>query len=220
MRRITTCLAATTLCLVAMTVAPAGWSTAGPSAPAPAGAEEVARASVAYVGDSIGRDAEPEIRAAVEATHPIDYFHAIGAGYIGYHLPLLLPVVAAPGGPDIVVAELGTGDAFWSTGVGHFEREVRRFLDTVMPHVECVIWIDQKPGGNRAYPMINERAARFNEVVHRVVPSYEGATFLHYVGLDSPGRGAVAVLPGRLPAPHHGRGAGPGPVGGQRRPRL
>ena len=145
---------------------------------APAAADDPP--SVAFVGDSIGRDAEPEIRANVEPTNPVAYYHAIGAGYTGYHLPLLLPIVQAPTGPDIVVAELGTGDAFWSTSPRRFEIGMRDFLDAVLPHVECVVWIDQKQSRNRAYPMINARAARFNDIVHRVTAEYEGVHALHY----------------------------------------
>ncbi len=138
------------------------------------------RATVAFVGDSIGRDAEPEITADVQATNLIGYFHAVGAGYTRYHLSLLEPVVDEPDGPDIVVAELGTGDAFWSHSAHRFESDMREFLDAVSPEVDCVIWLDQKPGGNRAYPMINDRAEAFNDVVHRVVRDYANATYLHY----------------------------------------
>ena len=138
------------------------------------------RASVAFVGDSIGRNAEPEIRASIEPTNSVAYYHAVGAGYTDYHLPLLERAVEEPDGPDIVVAELGTGDLFWSHGPRRFEADMREFLDAVGPEVDCVVWLDQKPGGNRAYPMINARAEAFNEVVHRVVRDYANATYLHY----------------------------------------
>ncbi len=153
---------------------------AAPAAPPAAAGPPPPPPAVAFVGDSIGRDAEPEIRAAVEDTHPIAYYHAIGAGYIGYHLPLLRPIVKAPGGPDIVVAELGTGDAFWGIPPRRFESEMRRFLDAVTPHTSCVVWVDQKPGGNRAYPTINQLAGRYNRIVHRVVREYPTARYLHY----------------------------------------
>jgi hypothetical protein len=162
---------------------------AGGQTAAPATAPEE-RASVAFVGDSIGRDAEPEIRANVERTNPLTYYHAIAAGYTTYHLHAdpdgsgpqrnFLATVRAADGPDIVVAELGTGDAFWSHGPARFEADMRAFLDAVTPHVECVVWIDQKPSRNRAYPMINARAAAFNRVVHRVVRDYDEVTYLHY----------------------------------------
>ena len=161
--------------MVALAVT-AAWSSRG--TPRPAAAE--APASVAFVGDSIGRDAEPEIAARVTPTNPIAYYHAVGAGYTDYHLPRLLPIVQAPNGPDIVVAELGTGDAFWSNTVQQFETSMRRFLARITPHVDCVLWLDQKPGGNRAYPMINDRAAAYNEVVHRVANEHPKATYVHY----------------------------------------
>jgi hypothetical protein len=88
--------------------------------------------------------------------------------------------VQAPGGPDIVVAELGTGDAFWGHSPTRFEANMRRFLTAVTPHVECVIWVDQNDQDNRAYPEINQRYRAFNDVVHRVVRDYPDATYLHY----------------------------------------
>ena len=94
--------------------------------------------SVAFVGDSIGRDAQYYVRNQVGRTHPIAYYHSVAAGYIGYHLPRLRPVVEAPGGPDILLVELGTGDAFWDHSPAQFERDVRRFLDKVLPYVTCV----------------------------------------------------------------------------------
>jgi hypothetical protein len=138
------------------------------------------RPTVAFVGDSIGRDARPEITREVQRTNEIDYYHAIGAGYIGYHLPRLRPVVEAANGPDIVVAELGTGDAFWSHGPRKFEADMRTFLDRITPFVQCVVWLDQKATENRAYPMINERAGAYNAVVHRVVRDYDNVRYLHY----------------------------------------
>lgn len=126
-------------------------------------------ASVAFVGDSIGRDAGYYVRRQVQRTHPIAYYHSVAAGYIGYHLPRLRPVVAAPGGPDILLVELGTGDAFWDHSPARFEREVRRFLDTVLPHVTCVRWFDQKPTANIAYPFVNKHRTEFNRILGRVL---------------------------------------------------
>lgn len=130
--------------------------------------------TVAFVGDSIGRDAQYYVRNQVGRTHPIAYYHAVAAGYIGYHLPRLLPVVQAPDGPDILLVELGTGDAFWDHSADKFERDVRRFLDAVLPHVTCVRWFDQKPTVNIAYPHVNEHRVQFNRVLARVLaePQY------------------------------------------------
>lgn len=136
--------------------------------------------SVAFVGDSIGRDAQSHIRSQVGRTHPISYYHAVAAGYIGYHLPRLLPVVRAGDGPDLLLVELGTGDAFWDHSSARFERDVRRFLDSVLnldpggaplgpPHVTCVRWFDQKPTANIAYPHVNAHRVAFNRILGRVL---------------------------------------------------
>ncbi len=133
--------------------------------------------TVAFVGDSIGRDAQAYVRNQVGRTHSIAYYHAVAAGYIGYHLPRLRPVVQAPAGPDILLVELGTGDAFWDHGAARFERDVRRFLDAVLPHVTCVRWFDQKPTANIAYPHVNEHRTAFNRILRRVLsePRYRRA---------------------------------------------
>lgn len=132
---------------------------------------------VAFVGDSIGRDAQVYVRNQVGRTHSIAYYHAVAAGYIGYHLPRLRPVIEAPGGPDILLVELGTGDAFWDHTAERFERDVRRFLDKVLPHVTCVRWFDQKPTANIAYPHVNEHRTAFNRILRRVLsePRYRSA---------------------------------------------
>jgi hypothetical protein len=169
--------------IIAASIAGAGGSASAPVAPAD-------RPSVAVVGDSIGRDAEPQVRDEVERTNLITYYHAIAAGYTHYHLfrdpdgagpqPSFLQMIRAADGPDIVVAELGTGDAFWDHTAAHFEADMRDFLDRVTPHVECVIWIEQKPSRNRAYPNINRLARSYNAVIHRVVRDYSDVRYLHY----------------------------------------
>lgn len=136
--------------------------------------------TVAFVGDSIGRDAQYYVRNQVGRTHAVAYYHAVAAGYIGYHLPRLLPVVRAGNGPDILLVELGTGDAFWDHSAHRFEGDVRRFLDAVLnlapdgtprgnPYVTCVRWFDQKPTANVAYPEVNEHRLEFNRVLGRVL---------------------------------------------------
>lgn len=136
--------------------------------------------TVAFVGDSIGRDAQYYVRNQVGRTHGVAYYHAVAAGYIGYHLPRLLPVVRAANGPDILLVELGTGDAFWDHSAHRFEGDVRRFLDAVLnlapngtprgaPLVTCVRWFDQKPTANVAYPEVNEHRLEFNRVLGRVL---------------------------------------------------
>lgn len=157
---------------------PAAAAQPAPAAPADAVAPEAwlphpmpapAVPSVAFVGDSIGRDAGYHVRGQVGRTHPIAYYHAVAAGYTGYHLPRLLPVIRPAGGPDILLVELGTGDAFWDHSTAQFEQDVRRFLDAVLPYVTCVRWFDQKPTANYAYPEVNEHRLAFNAVLARVL---------------------------------------------------
>ena len=170
-RAAATCVAGLAVALLAPLVALDSAAARRAPAPPPIVAE------VGLVGDSIGRDAKANIVEAVSATHPITYFRAVAAGFIGYYLDDtdFIDVVSAPGGPDIVVAELGTGDAFWDHSNSRFRSDVRRFLDTVLPHVTCIVWVNQKPTPTRAYPDINEHQVAFNEILNDILlePQYD-----------------------------------------------
>lgn len=164
---------------------------------------------VAFVGDSIGRDAEGHVRAQVERTHRISYYHAVAAGHIAYHLPRLLPVVKASDGPDIVLVELGTGDAFWDLSTARFEADVRRLLDRVLPYVTCIRWFDQKPTANVAYPEVNEHRTAFNRVLDRVLaePQYasRNAALVSYSAWSDLAGNAGYFLADRLHHTERGR---------------
>lgn len=136
--------------------------------------------TVALVGDSIGRDAEPQVRALVEPEHAFAHYEAVAAGSIPYHQPTLTNVVSAPDGPDIVILELGTGDAFYEAGEANFEAHARSLLDAITPHVDCIRWLDIKNGGTRAYPSVNRYAAGVNRVIHRVANDYPNVEYVDY----------------------------------------
>jgi hypothetical protein len=160
-----------------MAVAALAATTVPPADAAPSPAAPPTVPAVALVGDSIGRDAKRNITTTVSQTHAVPYYRAVAAGFIGYHLDdtAFLDVVSAPSGPDIVIAELGTGDAFWDHTSSHFRAEVQRFLDTVLPRVTCIVWINQKPTPTRAYPHVNENQVAFNRILDDVLlrPQYE-----------------------------------------------
>jgi hypothetical protein len=55
----------------------------------------------------------------------------------------------------------------------------RSLLDDIEPHVDCIRWLDIKPGGTRAYSTINAHAAGVNRAIHRVVGDHPKAEFVH-----------------------------------------
>lgn len=143
----------------------------------PAGA---APPTVAVAGDSIGDESRHAIRAAVEATHRITWYVTRDSATIGKLGPALVEAVAAAAGPDIVLVELGTGNAYWGTSPEQFRRQVRELTHTLLRHADCVRWFEQKPGGNIAYPGINVRARAFNRILRQEVDAVPGAHTVHY----------------------------------------
>lgn len=139
-----------------------------------------AEPSVAVAGDSVADRARVQVRRAVEPTHPIVWYETFNSATIKKLGPPLLDEVARPDGPDIVLVELGTGNAYWGTSPTLFRRQVRELTAGLLRHVTCVRWFEQKPGGNLAYPSINRQAVRFNRILREVVNSFARARTVHY----------------------------------------
>jgi hypothetical protein len=135
---------------------------------------------VAIVGDSIIDRSRPWVRNAVEPAHDIVWFETQNSATVARMGPALLAEVSRPGGPDIALVELGTGNAFWGTDPDDFRIQVRNLTRQLLDEVDCVRWFEQKPGGNLAYPTINEQAVRFNRIVREEVDAVPGAHTVHY----------------------------------------
>ena len=136
--------------------------------------------SVAIAGDSIGDESRRAIRNAIQPEHRIAWYVTRDSATIGKVGPALLEEVARPDGPDIVLVELGTGNAYWGTSDNEFRHQVHDLTAGLLAHATCVRWIEQKPGGNLAYPGINLRAVRFNRILRDVVNDFDGARTVHY----------------------------------------
>ena len=139
-----------------------------------------ATTDVAIVGDSIGDRARTQIRNLVEPGHDIVFYETQDSATIRRMGPMLLERVRRPGGPDIVVVELGVGNAFWGTSPADFRKQARYLTQQLLEEVTCLRWLEQKPGGNRAYPRINVNAARFNQILRTEVNSFARARTVHY----------------------------------------
>ena len=146
----------------------------GPASPAGASTD------VAVVGDSIIDRSRTWVRNAVEPGHDIVWFETQNSATIARMGPALLQEVSRSGGPDIALVELGTGNAFWGTDADDLLIQVRNLTHQLLDRVDCVRWFEQKPGGNRAYPSINERAVLFNRIVRQEVDGIPGAHTVHY----------------------------------------
>jgi hypothetical protein len=143
---------------------------------APAGASP----QVAIIGDSIGDRARVQVHNAVEPGHDIVFYETQDSATIRRLGPLLLDEVQRPNGPDIAIVELGVGNAFWGTTPTDFRKQVRYLTQQLLHDVTCVRWLEQKPGGNRAYPRINTNAALFNRILREEVNDFARARTVHY----------------------------------------
>jgi len=160
--------------VAAVTAVVALGAAVGPALPA------TAQPSVAVAGDSIGDESRTAVRNAVEPSHRIVWYVTRDSATIGKLGPALLEEVARPDGPDIVLVELGAGNAFWGTGEEDFRRQVHDLTAGLLAHATCVRWFEQKPGGNLAYPSINRRAVHFNRILRDVIDDFARARTVHY----------------------------------------
>jgi hypothetical protein len=134
--------------------------------------------SVAFYGDSIGYNAETELRAAIQSQYRFRY-HAAGGSDITYWLPKLTRLVTGPNRPDTLLIELGTADAGWSHGRRRFERDVRALLDVASPVVPCIRWFDLRSEPS-LFEEVNERAIDFNRIIAEVADEYPNVEVMHY----------------------------------------
>lgn len=178
------------LSLAVPAVRSAGAATTGP-APDP-------RLRVAFYGDSLGHNAEGELRSVLEPTYAFTY-RAAGGAAVEYWRPSILRRAHRPDPPDVLVIELGTADAGWAHSAARFERDVRSLLDEVSPRVPCIRWLDQREEPS-FFKAVNKRAVAFNDVLWRVVADYPNVEVVHYAHWASLSRERDVWWPDRL---HH-----------------
>lgn len=135
--------------------------------------------TVGWVGDSIGWQSRHAIEAQVSRTRRLSSFNSIIGATVEAQRPAAEEAVTAPGGPDILLVELGHNDAS-RAGAAQFAADVRRFLDGVTPHVECVRWFDLKRGGSPYYEEFNHAAVTFNAVLADVIDEYPTVRTVSY----------------------------------------
>lgn len=166
-------VAVTLVCSLAVVVLSPPSASATSTGPAPD-----PRLRVAFYGDSLGYNAEAELRAALEPTYSFTY-RAAGGAAVEYWRPSILRRVHRPDPPDVLVVELGTADAGWAHSPRRLERDVRGLLDEVSPLVPCIRWLDQRAEPSY-FKAVNKRAVAFNDVLWRVAAEYPNVEVVHY----------------------------------------
>lgn len=145
-----------------------------------ASATEGAGPTVGMVGNSISWQSETEIRHFVGLSHDLAYFQAVIGGTIAGQRPSIVEAVTSPGGPDILLVELGTNDAVRNHSLSQFTSDIRATLNAVTPYVDAVVWFDMKSSGSGSYPDFNRNAPSFNARLRQVVAEYPKAVVGHY----------------------------------------
>ena len=176
LRAVATATAITVIAVLTGTSSHPAPALAGGAAAAPVVAE---RLSIGWVGDSIGWQSRPEIESAVSSTRRLSTFNSILGATVAYQTPATLDVVRSTNSPDILLVELGTNDT-GKVEPAQFASDVRRFLDGVTPHVECVRWFDLKRGGSSVYQTFNDNAVRYNAILDEVFKEYPKVRVARY----------------------------------------
>ncbi len=81
--------------------------------------------------------------------------------------------------PSILVVALGHGDGTHSTPPDAFAAEVRAFLAAVVPHVDCVRWLDVRERWTY-YRNVNRRAAAYNRMLRREAARFGTVEVVRY----------------------------------------
>ena len=161
---------------------------------------------VSVVGESIARGAEDRLRADLGQER---YVHTmlINHKHIREMQPFVPDIVAEPD-LRILVVQLGVNDTAEKRTFAQMRTDIRRFLQTAAPQVECVWWLDIKEQIIDDYnPIYEAHAPTFNAILRQEAarfpnvhvggfdewasarPQYLGKDGLH---LSEPGRAAFA----------------------------
>src|SRR5690349_3521526 len=133
---------------------------------APAVAQE-APPSAAYVGDSIGVQAQEEIAVEVARSRPIDDIVVANGAPLNQVRSEVVRIVRGPDAPSILAVGLGHAQVAWGYGWARHERDLRRFLDDTAPYVDCVRWFDVRPSGTH-YELVNRDGHHWNTLLSQV----------------------------------------------------
>jgi hypothetical protein len=144
-----------------------------------AAAQEAARPpDVGVVADSLGVRAEYQLQAVFRNRRPMNVLAIADGAYLDWvRRRWVRPILADP--PSILVVVLGHGEATHSTSPRAFATQVRAFLDDVVPHVDCVRWLDVRERWTY-YHQVNRRASAYNRVLQQAADRYRKVEVVHW----------------------------------------
>jgi GDSL-like Lipase/Acylhydrolase family len=134
---------------------------------------------VSFHGDSMGWQADQQITHRLTRDHRLFRFsreRAVTADMI----PVVRQLMQNVRKPQIVIVELGAGDANNFHGDQRMRRDIRRMLDLVRT-VPCVQWLSLKIAGvNGYYQGYRQRADDFNRILARQAADYPNTRVAPY----------------------------------------
>ncbi len=146
---------------------------------APAGAQESAPPpDVGVIGDSMAVRAEDQLRAVYRNRRPMNVLAITDGAYVRWVRRRWVDTILRDP-PSILVVVLGHGDGSHNIPPDEFATEVRAFLAEVVPHVDCVRWLDVRERWTY-YDNVNQRAAAYNRVLRREAARYAKVEVVHY----------------------------------------
>ena len=151
----------------------------GPAAAPAASAQEAAqRPDVGYVGDSLGVRSEYQLRATFRHRRPFNVLAITDGAYVDWVRRRWVDrILQDP--PSILIVGLGHGDGTHSTPPHEFATQVRAFLDEVVPHVDCVRWLDVRERW-MYFRNVTARAAAYNRVLRRQAARYRKVEVVYW----------------------------------------
>jgi hypothetical protein len=145
----------------------------------PAGAQEAARPPVVdVIGDSLAVRSEYQLRTAFRTSRPMRVLAITDGAYVSWVRRRWLDTILAHP-PSIVVVGLGHGDATHNISPQEFATEVRAVLAELVPHVDCVRWLDVRERWTY-YHNVNRRAAAYNRVLREEAARYRTVEIVHW----------------------------------------
>ena len=166
-------------CLVGLLLATAGGIVGPVDGAAAAGAHEVARPpDVTVVGDSLAVRAEDQLRAVFRHRRPMNVLAITDGAYVDWVRRRWLDTILRDP-PSILVVALGHGDGTHSTPPDVFASQVRALLAAVVPHVDCVRWLDVRERWTY-YRNVNRRAAAYNRMLRREAARFGKVEVVRY----------------------------------------
>ena len=119
----------------------------------------------AVMGESIAAGAEAELRAEISGQRQI-YTLLINHRWIS-EMQVALPGVIEDPALRILVVQLGVNDTAEKRTNVQMRADIRRFLRTAAPQVECVWWLDIKEDVLTHNPTYDARAPIFNDILRQ-----------------------------------------------------